>query len=144
MIVDRPWIERNIGVDPTKVSIPASAFALRAAAGRNASLDDIQRDIIDFDSEGPEGAAFFKFTKSTGLSRFVDIPWPKGLAPTPAAHAPGSGAGPLPQADALAVTWTMDEGHALSRVLTPGKDSNSDYVPYTHNFAALSRQMSKG
>jgi hypothetical protein len=144
VIVDRAWVERNIGLDPGKVSIPASAFALRAAAGQNASLDDIQRDVIDFDSEGPEGAAFFKFTKSTGLSRFIDIPWPKGLAPTPAAHAPGSGGGPLPQADVLAVTWTMDEGHALSRVLTPGKDSNTDYVPYTHNFATLSRQMSKG
>jgi hypothetical protein len=144
VIVDRAWVERNIGLDPGKVSIPASAFALRAAAGQNASLDDIQRDVIDFDSEGPDGAAFFKFTKSTGLSRFIDIPWPKGLAPTPAAHAPGSGGGPLPQADVLAVTWTMDEGHALSRVLTPGKDSNTDYVPYTHNFATLSRQMSKG
>ena len=38
----------------------------------------------------------------------------------------------------------MDEGHALSRVLTPGKDSRNDYVPYTHNFSTLSRQMSKG
>lgn len=38
----------------------------------------------------------------------------------------------------------MDEGHALSRVLTPGKDSRNDYIPYTHNYAALSKQMSKG
>ena len=29
---------------------------------------------------------------------------------------------PLPRADVLVVTWTVDEGHALSRVLTPGKD----------------------
>ena len=35
----------------------------------------------------------------------------------------------------LVVTWTVDEGHALSRVLTPGKDSRNDYRPYTHNFA---------
>jgi nucleoside phosphorylase len=144
VIVDRAWIERNVGVDLTTVSIPPSAFAVRAAAARDASLDDIQRDIIDFDSEGPEGAAFLAFTKSTGLSRFVDIPWPNGLAPKPAAQAPGSGAKPLPSADVLVVTWTMDEGHALSRVLTPGKDSNNDYVPYTHNFRALSRGMSKG
>jgi uridine phosphorylase len=144
VIVDRAWIERNIGMDPSAVSIPSSAFAVRAAAARDASLDDIQRDIIDFDSAGSEGAAFLAFTKSTGFSRFVDIPWPKGLAPTPAAQAPGSGAKPLPSADVLVVTWTMDEGHALSRVLTPGKDSNNDYVPYTHNFATLSRGMSKG
>jgi Phosphorylase superfamily len=44
----------------------------------------------------------------------------------------------------LVVTWTVDEGHALSRVLTPGKDSRNDYVPYAHNFAAISRKMSKG
>lgn len=144
MIVDRAWILRNIGVDPTTVPVPPSAFAVRAAATPGATLDDIQRDIIDFDSEGPEGAAFLAFTKATGLSRFVDIPWPKGLAPTPAARAPAAGAKPLPRADALIVTWTVDEGHALSRVLTPGKDSRNDYVPYTHNFAALSRQMSKG
>ena len=110
----------------------------------DASLDDIQRDIIDFDFEGPEGAAFLAFTKATGLSRFVDIPWPKGLAPTPAARAPAGGAKPLPRADVLIVTWTVDEGHALSRVLTPGKDSRDDYVPYTHNFATLASQMSKG
>src|SRR5271166_2645736 len=124
--------------------IPKSAFAVPGAAARDARLDEIERDIIDFDSEGSEGAAFLAFTKSTGLSRFVDIPWPQGLAPTPAAQAPGSGAGPLPRADVLVVTWTMDEGHALSRALTPGKDSNNDYVHYTHNFSALSHQMSKG
>jgi hypothetical protein len=39
------------------------------------------------------------------------------------------------------VTWTVDEGHALSRVLTPGKDSRNDYVPYTHNFDKISQQM---
>ena len=92
MIVDRAWIARNIGADPATVPIPSPAFARRAAASPNASLDDIQRDIIDFDSEGREGAAFLAFTKATGLSRFVDIPWPKGLAPTPAARAPAGGA----------------------------------------------------
>jgi hypothetical protein len=144
VIINRAWIERNIGVDPTSIPIPTSAFARRAAASPNASLDEVQREIIDFDSEGPEGAAFLAFTKATGLSRFVDIPWPKGLAPTPATRAPGGGAKPLPRADVLIVTWTVDEGHALSRVLTPGKDSRNDYVPYTHNYAALSTQMSKG
>ena len=44
----------------------------------------------------------------------------------------------------LVVTWTVDEGHALSRVLTPGKDSRNDYVPYTHNFATISKKMRKG
>jgi purine-nucleoside phosphorylase len=142
--IDRAWIARNIGVDPTSIPLPPAAFARRVAASPNASLDDLQREIIDFDSEGSEGAAFLAFTKATGLSRFVDIPWPKGLAPTPATRAPAGGAKPLPRADVLIVTWTVDEGHALSRVLTPGKDSRNDYVPYTHNYAALAKQMSKG
>ena len=42
------------------------------------------------------------------------------------------------------VTWTVDEGHALSRVLTPGKDSRNDYLPYRHNFAAISKKMRRG
>src|SRR5208337_180504 len=106
-------------------------------------VDDFQREIIDFDSEGPEGAAFLAFTKSTGLSRFTDIPWPAGLAPQTGA-APGDGAGPLPRADAIVVTWTVDEGHALSRVLTPGKDSRNDYRSYTHNYTAIAKKMRKG
>ena len=42
------------------------------------------------------------------------------------------------------MTWTVDEGHALSRVLTPGKDSRNDYFSYTHNFSAISKKMRKG
>jgi hypothetical protein len=41
------------------------------------------------------------------------------------------------------VTWTVDEGHALSRVLTPGKDSRDDYIPYTHNYTAIAGTMSR-
>jgi purine-nucleoside phosphorylase len=144
MIVDRKWMERNIGFDPVKTPAPAAIYANKAAARPTASLDEIQRDIIDFDSEGPEGAAFLAFTNATGLSRFTDIPWPSGLAPQTAAKAPGTGKGALPRADVLIVTWTVDEGHALSRVLTPGKDSRDDYVSYTHNFAAISKGMSRG
>jgi len=42
----------------------------------------------------------------------------------------------------LVVSWTVDEGQALSRVLTLGKDSRNDYVPYAHNFAATSKLVS--
>jgi hypothetical protein len=141
MIVDRAWAERNIGFDPTKVSAPVSTYAHKRVASSD-DADDLRREIIDFDSEGPEGAAFLAFTKSTGLSRFTAIPWPSGLAPVTGGKPSGSGAGPLPRADALVVTWTMDEGHALSRVLTPGKDSQDDYVPYTHNYTSIASAMS--
>ena len=121
MIVDRAWAERNIGFDPASTTAPVDAYAHRRVAAPDAEPDDFQREIIDFNSEGPEGAAFLAFTKSTGLSRFTNIPWPAGFAPETGPK-PSGGAGPLPRADALVVTWTVDEGHALSRVLTPGKD----------------------
>ncbi len=143
MIVDQAWAERNIGFDPAKVTAPASAYADERVASSD-DPDDLAREIIDFDSEGPEGAAFLAFTKSTGLSRFTDIPWPSGLGPVTDGKPSRSGTGPLPRADALVVTWTMDERHALSRVLTPGKDSRDDYVPYTHNYTSIASTMSPG
>lgn len=35
----------------------------------------------------------------------------------------------------------MDEGHALSRVLTPGADSRDDWKHDTENFAAIAKDM---
>ena len=143
MIIDRQWAERNLGFDPVSTPAPASTFAF-APAARSSSGEDLRREIIDFDSEAPAGREFLAFTTSTGLSRFTDIPWPKGLAPKTGAAPGGRTGGPLPRADVLVVTWTVDEGHALSRVLTPGKDSRNDYRPYTHNFAKISRKMRAG
>ena len=140
MIIDGAWAERNIGFDPTKVA--AQVDTPTHASGDHP--DDLAREIIDFDSEGPAGEAFLALTTATGLSKFTDIPWPAGLAPITGDTPSGSGAGPLPRADVLVVTWTVDEGHALSRVLTPGKDSRDDYVPYTHNYAAIAATMTKG
>jgi hypothetical protein len=145
MIVNRKWVERNLGFDPSKTPAPAATFAVAAAAKRSATVENFQREIIDFDSEASEGKEFFAFSTATGLSRFTDIPWPAGLAPKPDSAAPRKGAdGSLPEADVLVVTWTVDEGHALSRVLTPGKDSRNDYISYTHNFAAISQKMRAG
>lgn len=144
MIVDRAWVERNLGFDPIKTPPPASTFAFKAAAKPSRRPEDLQRDIIDFDSEGPEGAALFAFSKATGLTRFTDIPWPKGFAPKTGPTPSGNANSPLPRADVLVVTWTVDEGHALSRVLTPGKDSRNDYRPYKHNYAEITRGMSRG
>jgi hypothetical protein len=144
MTVDRAWVERNLGFDPIATPAPASTFTIKEAAKPKSEPEDLQREIIDFDSEGPEGMSFLAFTTATGLSRFTEIPWPKGLQPkTDATVRKGKG-GRLPEADVLVVTWTVDEGHATSRVLTPGKDSRNDYVPYTRNFATISKKMRKG
>jgi hypothetical protein len=145
MTVDRAWMIRNLGFDPVKEPAPVDTFKIAAAAPqRGGGTEDLQREIIDFDSEAPEGQAFFAFSKATGLSRFQDIPWPKGLAPRTDAKARKGKAGRLPKADVLVVTWTVDEGHAVSRVLTPGKDSHNDYLPYRRNFATIAKKMRKG
>jgi len=143
MIVDRAWAERNLGFDPITRPAPSATFAF-APAVRSSDLADLQREIIDFDSEAPAGREFLAFTTATGLSRFTDVPWPSGLAPKTGAAPGGPSGGPLPRADALIVTWTVDEGHALSRVLTPGKDSRNDFRPYTHNYASISQKMRSG
>jgi hypothetical protein len=76
MPVDRAWVERNLGFDPIPKPAPASTFAF-ATAAPTATAEDFQREIIDFDSEAPEGLQFLAFTTATGLSRFTDIPWPR-------------------------------------------------------------------
>ena len=143
MNVDRKWVERNLGFDPIATPPPLATFAFKRAATA-ATIADFQREIIDFDSESPAGLQFLSFTTATGLSRYTDIPWPKRLAPRTGPKPRRGGDAPLPRADVLVVTWTVDEGHALSRVLTPGKDSRNDYLAYTHNFAAISRKMRRG
>jgi hypothetical protein len=140
----RAWVKRNLGFDPIATPPPTTTFATAVASTKAATPEDLQREIIDFDSESPQGAAFFTFSTATGLSRFTDIPWPKRVAPKTDAKPRKGPRGTLPKADALVVTWTVDEGHALSRVLTPGKDSRNDWVPYKHNFAKISKKMRKG
>jgi nucleoside phosphorylase len=134
MPVDREWVTRNLGL---KHGFAEAAVALSAQA----AVDDDARiaELMDFDSESADGQAFMvAATLSAGLSQFQPIPWPKGLDPRPAKPPAGVS---LPNCDVLIVTWTVDEGHALSRVLTPGSDSRDDWLPYTKNFAAIAAQM---
>src|ERR1700745_1867425 len=143
MSADRKWVERNLGFDPIATPPPDATFT-PARAAKTATPEDFQREIIDFDSESPAGLEFMAFSTATGLSRYTDVPWPRGLAPK-TGRAPGrSSNSPLPRADVLVVTWTVDEGPALSRVVTPGKDSRNDYVSYTHHYATISKRMRKG
>lgn len=143
VIVDRAWVERNIGFDPLKTTAPATTFAYKPVARPNRSLEDIQRDIIDFDSEGPEGRCFPRIYNGDG-SQPIHRHTLAGRSCAPDGDRVRGDREGLPRADVLVVTWTVDEGHALSRVLTPGKDSRNDYVPYTHNFASISSAMSAG
>src|SRR5215831_7604838 len=140
MTVDKKWLKRNIGFDPAERPAPADTFEFTGAA-ETRDPEDLQREIIDFDSQSQAGLNFLAFTMATGLSRFTDIPWPRGLEPTADKTARKGKDGKLPPADVLVVTWTVDEGHALSRVLTPPKDSRNDYVSYARNFAQIAKGM---
>ena len=144
MAVGRKWVARNLGFDPISEPPPATTFAFKRAAAKVSKPEDFQREIIDFDLKSSAGLQFMSYSTATGLSRFTDIPWPKGLAPKTGSKPRGGRNSPLPRADVLVVTWTVDEGHALSRVLTPGKDSRNDYISYAHNFAAIAKKMRKG
>jgi nucleoside phosphorylase len=129
--VDRAWIVRNLGLQ-----VQPDAFA-----APDLPVDDqaLARELIEFDSEGPDGTAFAaQVSRSTGLSKFVDLKWPDGLEPRPGPKPTGAS---LPRADVLVVTWTVDEGHALSRVLTPGFDSRDDWVAYTKNYDEIAKHM---
>ena len=62
MIIDRRWIERNLGYDPVTTQLPVAAYSSAKAAHPTRSVEDIQREIIDFDSEAPSGREFLAFT----------------------------------------------------------------------------------
>ncbi|GAB2660693.1 hypothetical protein GCM10027169_24340 [Gordonia jinhuaensis] len=71
--------QRNIGFDPT--TLPATD-----SHNGEFRIGDLQRAIIDFDSESAQGQEFLAATSTSGLSTFTDIPWPVGLAPGKDSH----------------------------------------------------------
>jgi len=107
MRVDRKWVERNLGFDPIATPPPDATFA-SARAAKAATPEDFQREIIDFDSESPAGLQFMAFSTATGLSRYTDVEWPKGLAPETGRAPSGSSNSPLPRAD---VRRILDHDH---------------------------------
>jgi nucleoside phosphorylase len=136
MTVDAGWAQRNLGLTFNGAS---------AAQSHERPADDraLARELIDFDSERADLSMFAAAATpaSATLSKFVNIDWPDGLAPTPGDEPRGES---LPDADVLIVTWTVDEGHALSRVLTPGHDSHDDWKAYTKNFTEIAAKMRAG
>jgi hypothetical protein len=135
VVADTRWLKRNLGIEEAATTSPAVGESV---------VDDVAlaREIIDFDSEGTTGEAFAaRAPFATDLSQFVPLMWPAGLAPITGPRPPGPS---LPPADVLVVTWTVDEGHALSKVLTPGVDSRDDWVPYVKNFDAIAQHMRPG
>jgi len=114
---------------PTKPS-PATIRAIKSAP-------DLARHIITFNSDEPSTFSAHTLPQSAVMTAITasPIPWPAGQAPVPQplAVAPSPNA-PLPQADYVVVTWTVEEAKALSSTLTPGYSSVTSWYHYAHNF----------
>jgi nucleoside phosphorylase len=143
----RRWLDENLG------AARAGTPAVLAPQIAGQTEPDAALERIEFDSEGPEGEALRAQRPQAPptLSAFVDIAWPDGLAPEPVHEVPAGES--LPPADVLIVTWTTEEGHALSRVLTPGFDSlppsaeaggaahGGFWKPYVKNYEEIAAHM---
>jgi nucleoside phosphorylase len=81
-------------------------------------------------------------TPAPATATLTKIPWPQGMAPTPAATVP-AGAEALPAADVLLVTYTEAEAQACADVLTPGVKL-SKWESYTHNYKTFLPKIKRG
>ena len=135
MRVDRKWVERNLGFDPIATPPPDATFAFaHGSQGGNARGFPARDHRFRFRVPGrPAVPGLHHGDRPVALHR-CSVAEGTGAEDRAQAQRASSNS-PLPRADVLVVTWTVDEGHALSRVLTPGKDSRNDYLSYTHNFA---------
>jgi nucleoside phosphorylase len=69
------------------------------------------------------------------------LPFPDGLAPAPQPLDPEPASDhKLPKADAVVITWTVDEVAALAHVFTPGRSADRWYH-YDRDFASYSDQI---
>jgi len=117
--------------------LPASVEPSAAVLVAAAAVPDLSRHIITYDSDDAQTYAPFSLPPAAAMqaSTLTAIPWPSGKAPMPQAMAPAPApASPLPQADYVVVTWTVEEAKALADALTPGYPSKTAWYPYTHNF----------
>jgi hypothetical protein len=102
-----------------------------------ASVPDLSRHIITYNSDDPSTYSAHSLPPAAVMKSGTGspIPWPVGKAPTPQPlpKAPSANS-PLPQADYVVVTWTVEEAKALADTLTPGYPSTAAWYPYAHNF----------
>ncbi len=73
-------------------------------------------------------------------SHLTTLPFPSGYAPRPLKAVQTDENAPLPQADALVVTYTVAEGYALADVLTPGLNT-TDWTKYKNGWSELKAQI---
>jgi len=88
MRADRKWVERNLGFDPIATPAPPTTYAFTPAA-KAATVEDFQREIIDFDSESPAGLQFLAFTTATGHHALHRYSLAEGAGAQDVGHARG-------------------------------------------------------
>jgi nucleoside phosphorylase len=154
MAVDRAWLEENLGGPPTSPLPDAAPAGLATGAGLNPQM--LARQRIEFNGQSAEAMARNAAWPAPPptLSAYVPVAWPAGFEPQPATQLPSGES--LPECDVLMVTWTVEEGRALARVLTPGCESilptKSEpakpgviyWKPYTKNYAEIAADMNPG
>jgi nucleoside phosphorylase len=145
----------GVALPGLETSAPGAALpGLETGAALSPQM--LARQRIEFDGQSPQAAernAAWPAPPPT-LAAYVPIDWPAGLAPQPATEPPAGES--LPPCDVLIVTWTVEEGRALARVLTPGCESipptKSEpaqpgltyWKPYTRNYDQIAAQMDPG
>jgi nucleoside phosphorylase len=82
---------------------------------------EIARLLLDAGTEAIDLELEPVLDEEAGLLADLGIPFPQGLAPDPQPIDPvPDRSAPLPEADVVAITWTVAELNALADVLTPG------------------------
>ena len=95
MKANRQWMVRNLGFDPLKTPPPATTFAFAKAASTGAP-EDLQREIIDFDSESTSGLRFLAFTTATACRAMSTCHGPRGWHQRPPRSHPEAVPDPFP------------------------------------------------
>src|SRR5262249_27758809 len=106
----------------------ATAVRRKAEAPAAGSATAWARHLIEFGAQDASTYAphTLPMSELAQASARSPIPWPSGKEPAPAplARKPAP-ADPLPAADYLIVTWTVEEARCLADTLTPGYPSKT-------------------
>jgi hypothetical protein len=88
--------------------------------------------------DGQVGLAADVLARARGAGAREAIAFPDRLAPTVVPGAGSQPGDPLPEADVVAITWTVDELAGLPRVLTPDVDPSA-WQDYDRRFSERHR-----
>jgi len=83
-----------------------------------------------------------RLQQTARAARSLKLDFPDGLAPTSVDLPARSRSDPLPAADVVVVTWTVDELAGLAKVLAPTTSAAKWWTTYASNYDQLATQIS--